>query len=57
MSDVDLPPFEGQVKRRLCDVVCRLLQEEPVTAIHGARSVGKSTILEQVTMEWSSGSR
>ncbi len=37
-----------QVPRRLEPVVDRLLDVEPVVALHGPRSVGKSTLLAQV---------
>lgn len=35
----------GLVARRVSDVLARLVTEEPVLALHGPRSVGKSTVL------------
>lgn len=37
--------FDGIVRRRLLDIVNALVQDEPVIAIHGPRSGGKSTLL------------
>lgn len=38
----------NHVTRRLQDVVARRIAEEPVVALHGPRTVGKSTLLEDV---------
>ncbi len=38
-------------ERRLAGVVERLLAEEPVVAVHGARTVGKSTIVRALARE------
>lgn len=35
----------GMVKRRVSEQLARLVEEEPVIALHGPRSVGKSTVL------------
>ena len=35
----------GLVARRISDILARLVAEEPVLALHGPRSVGKSTVL------------
>ena len=39
--------LQGQVGRRLGEVVLARLSEEPVLALHGPRSVGKSTLLRE----------
>ncbi|MGL5860769.1 MAG: ATP-binding protein [Phycicoccus sp.] len=36
----------GLIERRVSDVLSRLATEEPVIALHGPRSVGKSTVLQ-----------
>lgn len=36
---------EGHVERRVSTILQRLVTEEPVIALHGPRSVGKSTVL------------
>lgn len=46
-----LPKLETEVRRRLCDVVHSLLLDEPVLALHGPRTVGKSTLLNWVAGE------
>ena len=38
------------VPRRLAEVVTRRLGEEPVVALHGPRTVGKSTLLDEVAL-------
>lgn len=38
----------GPVERRLKPLVCDLLAEEPVIAIHGPRAVGKTTLLRHI---------
>jgi uncharacterized protein len=40
--------LDAPVPRRLERVVLRLLAEEPVVAMHGARTVGKSTLLGRI---------
>lgn len=40
--------MEGMVPRRITDVVLRLMRDEPVVAIQGPRSVGKTTLMLQV---------
>lgn len=35
----------GMLERRVSDLLARLVTEEPVIALHGPRSVGKSTVL------------
>jgi predicted AAA+ superfamily ATPase len=37
--------LDGLVERRLSGILARLVAEEPVIALHGPRSVGKSTVL------------
>lgn len=37
--------FMGMARRRLLDILNSLVKEEPVIAVHGPRSVGKSTLL------------
>lgn len=44
-------PVNPLMRRRLQPVVLRLLDAEPVIAIHGPRSVGKSTLLHQTARE------
>lgn len=41
------PPSEV-VPRRIAPVLCRLVDQEPVIALHGPRSVGKSTVLRRL---------
>ncbi len=38
-------PGQGLVERRVSTLLARLVDEEPVIALHGPRSVGKSTVL------------
>lgn len=38
-------PLPGMVDRRLCPILDQLSHDEPVVAVHGPRSVGKSTLL------------
>ena len=40
--------LDHEVPRRLEEVVRRRVGEEPVVALHGARTVGKSTLLDRV---------
>lgn len=42
------PPLRGHVRRRLGAVVEQRLGEEPVIALQGPRSVGKSTLLAEI---------
>lgn len=37
--------LDGLVERRVSGILARLVDEEPVIALHGPRSVGKSTVL------------
>ena len=41
-------PLRGHVQRRLTAVLEQRLLEEPVIALHGPRSVGKSTLLAEI---------
>jgi predicted AAA+ superfamily ATPase len=38
-------PLREVVDRRVSSILAALTQEEPVIALHGPRSVGKSTVL------------
>lgn len=40
-----MAPLNQEVPRRLAPMLDRLVEEEPVIALHGPRSVGKSTLL------------
>ncbi|MBI1845087.1 MAG: ATP-binding protein, partial [Actinobacteria bacterium] len=42
------PPLRGHVRRRLTSVLEQRLREEPVIALQGPRSVGKSTLLAEI---------
>lgn len=41
-------PFDGVAQRRISPLLDHLLAKEPVIALHGPRSVGKSTVLHGV---------
>jgi predicted AAA+ superfamily ATPase len=41
-------PLRGVVPRRLAPLLDQLVDEEPVIALHGPRSVGKSTLLREL---------
>lgn len=43
--DVSAPTFDHLVRRRLQDAISARLLDEPVIALHGPRTVGKSTLL------------
>jgi hypothetical protein len=43
-----LAALTEDVPRRLEDIVRQLLEEEPVIAVHGPRTVGKSTLLDRL---------
>ena len=38
-------PSDGVIQRRVLEVLAGLVIDEPVVALHGPRSVGKSTLL------------
>lgn len=42
------PRLTGEIRRRAADVVGRRLADEPVIALHGIRTGGKSTLLDQI---------
>ena len=42
---------EGQVDRRVVEVVAARMREVPVVVLQGPRSVGKSTVLNQIARE------
>jgi uncharacterized protein len=42
---------DGQVARRVADVVAERMREVPVVVLQGPRSVGKSTVLNQIARE------
>lgn len=43
-----VPPLPDIVPRRALDIAAALLGEEPVLALQGPRTVGKSTLLGQL---------
>lgn len=45
---MSLPLIQGRVTRRLSEVVGRQLRDEPVIAMHGPRTVGKSVLLDDI---------
>jgi len=47
MSD-GLSPISGIITRRLLGVACERLEDEPVIALQGPRTVGKSTLLREL---------
>lgn len=44
-------PFNGVATRHILEVLARLEQDEPVIALHGPRTVGKSTLLRSYADE------
>ena len=43
--------FKGIVRRRVSDVISARLKEEPVVAVQGPRTVGKSTVVRQIASD------
>lgn len=48
LPHVPAPPLQNIVDRRLLEVVANRMLEEPVVMLHGARAVGKSTLLRAI---------